>query len=60
MIKGKRGSKRKRGMQFIPYDYETAYQSQIDKLNELFVEEMFKHRKESGVCPQRDNSRRPV
>lgn len=45
MIKGKRGSKRKRGMQFIPYDYETAYQSQIDKLNELFVEEMFKHRK---------------
>ena len=45
MMKGKRGNKRKRGMQFIPYDYETAYQSQIDKLNELFIEEMFKHRK---------------
>lgn len=44
-IEQKRGNKRKKGMQFVPYDYEAAYQNQIEKLNELFVEQMFKHRK---------------
>ena len=32
-------------MQFIPYDYEAAYNKAIADLNEWFVEQMFSHGK---------------
>lgn len=32
-------------MGFIPYDYEAAYNQQLEKLNEWFVEQMFKQGK---------------
>ena len=37
--------RKKRGMQFIPYDYEAAYNKAIADLNEWFVEQMFSHGK---------------
>ena len=37
--------KRKRGMQFIPYDYEDAYNKAMEDMHEWFVEQMFQHRK---------------
>lgn len=45
MAKKGKGNRRKRGMVFIPYDYEAAYKNQLEKLNELFVEQMFKQGK---------------
>lgn len=39
--------KRKRGMQFIPYDYETAYNKALEDIHEWFVEQMFQHRKKA-------------
>lgn len=35
--------KKKRGMTFIPYDYEAAFNKSIEDLHEYFVEQMFKH-----------------
>lgn len=35
---------RKKGMQFIPYDYEAAYNKSINDLHEYFVEQMLKNR----------------
>jgi hypothetical protein len=40
-----KGSRRKRGMVFIPYDYEAAYKQQLEKLNEWFAELMFRQGK---------------
>ncbi len=39
--------RKKRGMQFIPYDYEAAYNKAIADLNEWFVEQMFSHGKKT-------------
>ena len=36
--------KKKKGMVFIPYDYEAAFQQNLDSLHELFVEELLKNR----------------
>lgn len=36
---------RKRGMQFIPYDYEAAYNKAIEDMHEWFIENLFQHRK---------------
>ena len=30
--------KKKKGMVFIPYDYEAAFQQNLDSLHELFVD----------------------
>lgn len=40
---GVRMAKRKRGMTFIPYDYEAAYNKSLEDMHEFFVEQMFKH-----------------
>ena len=42
---GVRMAKRKKGMTFIPYDYEAAYNKSLEDMNEFFVEQMFKHGK---------------
>lgn len=36
--------KKKKGMVFIPYDYEAAYNKSIEDLHEFFVENMLKNR----------------
>lgn len=42
--KGKRGKgKRKRRMQSIPYDYESAYNKQLEQCSEWMLENMFVH-----------------
>lgn len=41
----KKGSRRKRGMNCIPYDYEAAYNKTIEDMHEWFVEQLCKHRK---------------
>ena len=45
MAKRGKGSRRKRGMVFIPYDYEAAYNKQLEQLHEWFIEQMFKQGK---------------
>lgn len=39
--------KRKNGMEFIPYDYEAAYNKAIENMHEWFIENLFKHRKKA-------------
>lgn len=39
-----KGKKKKRGMTFIPYDYEAAFNKSIEDLHEYFVEQMLKNR----------------
>lgn len=41
----KAAGKRKRGVQYIPYDYEAAYNKSLEDMHEWFVEQMFKNRK---------------
>ena len=36
---------RKRGMQYIPYDYEAAYNKAMEGMHEWFIENLFQHRK---------------
>lgn len=36
---------RKRGMQYIPYDYEAAYNKSLEEMHEWFIENLFQHRK---------------
>lgn len=36
---------RKRGMQFIPYDYEAAYNKAMEDMHEWFIENLFQHQK---------------
>lgn len=43
--KGKTGKRKKRGMNFIPYDYEAAFNKAMGDLNEWFIEQMFSHGK---------------
>ena len=45
---GVRMAKRKKGMTFIPYDYEAAYNKSLEDMNEFFVEQMFKHGKKTS------------
>lgn len=45
--KGKAGKRKKRGMNFIPYDYEAAYNKALADLNEWFIEQMFAHGKKT-------------
>lgn len=45
--KGKAGKRKKRGMNFIPYDYEAAYNKALADLNEWFIEQMFAHGKKA-------------
>ncbi len=37
--------KKKRGVQFLQYDYEAAYNKSIEDMDEWFIENMLKHRK---------------
>lgn len=39
-----KGKQKKRGMTFIPYDYEAAFNKSIEDLHEYFVEQMLKNR----------------
>ena len=32
---------RKKGMQFIPYDYEAAYNKALEDMHEWFIENLF-------------------
>lgn len=41
---------RKRGMQFIPYDYEAAYNKAMEDMHEWFIENLFQHRKKKDIC----------
>lgn len=41
----KRRSRRKRGIAYIQYDYEAAYDKQLEQLHEMFVEQLFRHNK---------------
>lgn len=60
---GVRMAKRKKGMTFIPYDYEAAYNKSLEDMHEFFVEQMFKQGKKvvyalkeiraGDSCPQR-------
>ncbi len=43
--KGKTGKRKKRGMNFIPYDYEAAFNKALGDLHEWIVEQMFSHGK---------------
>lgn len=36
---------RKRGMQYIQYDYEAAYNKAMEDMHEWFIENLFQHRK---------------
>lgn len=38
-------AKRKKGMTFIPYDYEAAYNKSLEDMHEFFIEQMFKQGK---------------
>ena len=35
--------KKKRGVQFLQYDYEAAYNKSIEDMDEWFIENMLKH-----------------
>lgn len=39
--------KKKRGMEFVPYDYEAAYNKAMEDMHEWFIENLFKHRKKA-------------
>ena len=41
--KGQERKRKKRGMQFIPYDYEAAYSKSIEFMHEWILENMFSH-----------------
>ena len=44
-IGGMRQMARKKRMQFIPYDYEAAYNKSLEEMHEWFIENLFQHRK---------------
>lgn len=46
---------RKRGMQFIPYDYEAAYNKAMEDMHEWFIENLFQHRKKVIYIRQRNH-----
>lgn len=39
-----KGKKKKRGMVFVPYDYEATFNKSIEDIHEYFVEQMLKNR----------------
>ena len=41
----RKGRKKKRGIGFVPYDYEAAFNKAMGDLNEWFIEQMFSHGK---------------
>ncbi len=41
----RKGKKKKRGVSFVPYDYEAAFNKAMGDLNEWFVKQMFSHGK---------------
>ena len=43
----KKGKRKRRGMQFIPYDYEAAFNKQIESLREWSNEQMRSHGKKA-------------
>ena len=43
--KGKTGKRKKRGMHYIPYDYEAAYNKQLENMHEWLVGQMASHGK---------------
>ena len=45
MGQGKKGKRKKGGMGYIPYDYESAYRESIESMNEWFIEQMAGYRK---------------
>lgn len=45
--KVQRRRKKKRGMEYIPYDYEAAYGKQLEDLHEWFVKSMLSYRKKT-------------
>lgn len=40
-------AKKKKGMVFVPYDYEAAYNQHLENLHEFFVEQLLKNRYKS-------------
>ncbi|WP_285823936.1 rolling circle replication-associated protein [Schaedlerella arabinosiphila] len=44
MGQGKKGKRKKGGMGYIPYDYESAYRQSIESMNEWFIEQMGRYR----------------
>lgn len=42
-----KGSRRKRGTGFVPYDYEAAYKKSMEDIHEWFVEQLSSHRKKA-------------
>ena len=49
---------RKRGMQYIQYDYEATYNKAMEDMHEWFIENLFQHRKKPHLQRQRRN--RPI
>lgn len=47
MGQGKKGKRKKGGMGYIPYDYESAYRQSIESMNEWFIEQMAGYRKKT-------------
>ncbi|EOS41554.1 hypothetical protein C808_00060 [Lachnospiraceae bacterium M18-1] len=47
MGQGKKGKRKKGGMGYIPYDYESAYRQYIESMNEWFIEQMAGYRKKN-------------
>lgn len=47
MGQGKKGKRKKGGMGYIPYDYESAYRQSIESMNEWFIEQMADYRKKN-------------
>lgn len=45
--KRQQGKKKKRGMEYVSYDYEAAYAKQLEDLHEWFVENMLSYRKKT-------------
>ncbi len=47
--KRKAGKRKKRGKNFIPYDYEAAYNKALEDMHEWFIEQMFQHSKKKAM-----------
>ena len=45
MCQMEKGKKKKKGMKYIPYDYEAAYSQSIEFMHEWLIEQMALHRK---------------
>ena len=45
MKQKEKGKKKRKGMQYVPYDYEAAYNEQLTMMQEWSLENMFVHDK---------------